>query len=280
MKYLDNLIAWGDRLFRGDTLELINEATQLYILAADILGRRPDEIPPRAIPEVQTYNSLEPSLDSFSNALVRIEEFVPPSAASGTQPTGQQQQVTLPSMLYFCVPKNDQLLGYWDTIADRLFKIRHCMNIEGVVQKLPLFEPPINPALLVQAAAAGIDLSSALNDINAALPYYRFTFMAQKASDLCNELKSLGGALLSALEKRDAEALAQLRSTHEIAMLNAVRLVKQQQVDETAAALSALQKSRDVVNERYTYYANIAFMNASELTAMSFQAGALILNTV
>ncbi len=29
------------------------------------------------------------------------------------------------------------------------------MNIEGVVRQLPLFEPPIDPALLVKAAAAG-----------------------------------------------------------------------------------------------------------------------------
>ena len=33
MKYIDNLIAWGDQLFRGDTIESINEATQLYIMA-------------------------------------------------------------------------------------------------------------------------------------------------------------------------------------------------------------------------------------------------------
>ena len=38
MKYLDNLIAWGDHLFRQDTIETINEATQLYVLAANILG--------------------------------------------------------------------------------------------------------------------------------------------------------------------------------------------------------------------------------------------------
>ncbi len=62
MKYLDNLIAWADQLFRRDTIESINEATQLYILAAEILGRRPEDIPPRAFPRVQTYNSLEAHL--------------------------------------------------------------------------------------------------------------------------------------------------------------------------------------------------------------------------
>ena len=48
MKYLDNLIAWGDYLFRQDSMESINEATQLYILAAEILGPRPKKIPPQA----------------------------------------------------------------------------------------------------------------------------------------------------------------------------------------------------------------------------------------
>ena len=36
MKYLDNLIAWGDSLFLQDTIETINEATQIYVLACQI----------------------------------------------------------------------------------------------------------------------------------------------------------------------------------------------------------------------------------------------------
>ena len=44
MKYIDNLIDWGDYLFAQDTMESINEATMLYVLASDILGKRPVEI--------------------------------------------------------------------------------------------------------------------------------------------------------------------------------------------------------------------------------------------
>ena len=54
----------------------------------------------------------------------------------------------------FCVPANEELSKYWDTVADRLYKIHHCMNIAGVVEELPLFAPRISPALLVQAEAA------------------------------------------------------------------------------------------------------------------------------
>ena len=47
MKYLDNLIAWGDTLFGRDTIESINEAALLYLLAYEILGDRPQKVPHR-----------------------------------------------------------------------------------------------------------------------------------------------------------------------------------------------------------------------------------------
>jgi hypothetical protein len=267
MKYIDNLIAWGDQLFCRDTMESINEATQLYILAADLLGKRPEEIPPRAIPTIHTYKTLEPKLDEFSNALVQIEGFIPPSAVGGSVSGGKEPPVTLPAMLYFCVPKNKKLLGYWDTVADRLFKIRHCMNIEGVVRQLPLFAPPIEPGLLVKAAAAGVDISSALNDINAPLPYYRFNVMIQKALELCAEVKSLGTAMLSALEKMDAEDLVLLRAGHEAALLKRVEQVKKDQIEEAKESIAALRKSRDTIIARYVHYQKLLGVKSPQLPA-------------
>lgn len=40
MEYLANLIAWDDHLFQRGTIEAIDEATQLYIIAATSLVRR------------------------------------------------------------------------------------------------------------------------------------------------------------------------------------------------------------------------------------------------
>ena len=85
-------------------------------------------------------------------------------------------------MLYFCIPHNEKLLAYWDTVADRLYKIRHCMNIDGVVRQLTIFEPPIDPAALVKAVAAGLDINAALADLNAPLPLYRFAVLLQRAT--------------------------------------------------------------------------------------------------
>ena len=96
--------------------------------------------------------------------------------------------------LFFCVPQNDTLLGYWDTVADRLFKIHNSLNIQGVFQKLPLFDPPIDPALLVRAAAEGLDVNAIVNGLNQPLPLVRFQLLISKATEICQEVKSLSAS--------------------------------------------------------------------------------------
>ncbi|PSH61678.1 hypothetical protein CU102_26790 [Phyllobacterium brassicacearum] len=261
MKYLDNLIAWADSLFRQDTLETLNEATQLYILATQILGPRPEETDTGQHPPARTFNDLEESLDAFSNALVSLEDQLGFNGfASTTDFTfgGGGSSSSAPSAfgatLYFCIPKNDKLASYWDTVEDRLFKIRHCMNIEGAVRQLPLFAPPIDPGLLVQAAAAGIDISSAINDLNAPLGPYRFGFLITKALDFNAAVKALGSSLLDALTQRDGEVLARMRAAQEVELLKLVRETKQRQLAEHAEQIAALRHSRSTAEERELYY--------------------------
>ena len=264
MKYLDNTIAWADQLFSRDTIESINEATQLYILAADLLGPEPTVMAPRAEPQTHTCNSLDPSLAAFSNRLVEIENLVPAPSPDAVVVSAATPALPLPLLPYFCVPKNDKLLGYWRTVKDRLTKIRFGQNIQGVARRLDLFEPAIDPALLVRATAAGVDIGSVLNDMNASLPTYRFQVMAQKATELVADVRSLGAALLSALEKRDAEALALLRSGQEVALLKQVRDVRRQLAREAAQNVAALEQGRAVTEAKRDYYRDIARINAKE----------------
>jgi hypothetical protein len=264
MKYLDNLIAWGDQLFRRNTIESINEATQLYILAANILGPKPQEISARAVSAIHNFDELVASgLDEFSNAQVKIEAFIDPNVFSKS--TGSPgAPATPPTMAYFCLASNDMLLAYWDKVADRLFKIRNCMNIEGVRQQLPLFEPPIDPALLVRAAAAGVDIGSISDFAAQKITGYRFSYVLQKANELVSDVKSLGNSILLALEKRDAEQLALLRSGQEIDLLDKVTFVKESQLSEAKSALEALQKTKENTTQRLQYYSSRPFTNSSE----------------
>lgn len=258
MKYIDNLIAWGDQLFRQYTRESLNEATQLYIRAAEILGSRPEQVPARKHQNL-TYRELEQKkLDPFSNVLISIENKLAATGVSAGSPNNSQGEMPTLDTLFFCIPHNDKLLKYWDTVEDRLFKIRHCMTIEGKVRELPLFQPPIEPGLLVRATAAGIDIASVLNDLYAPMPHYRFQIMAQKATELCAEVRSLGSALLVALEKKDAEHLALLRSGHEIALLKAVRDLKENQIKEARENRAALDKAWESAEKRRLYFEGLA----------------------
>ncbi|AMN67511.1 neuraminidase-like domain-containing protein [Psychrobacter sp. P11G5] len=262
MKYLDNLINWGDSLFRRDSIESINEATQLYILASQILGDRPETLPELRGDQkidgqiIKTFDDLEEYLDQFGNVVVQIENELPAPMDVSDSPMSEVATVDiLGSSFFFCVPRNEKHLRYWDIIADRLFKVRNCMNTKGDVRQLSLFELPIDRDLLTRATAAGIDIGSVLKDMKAPRLQYRYSILVQKAIEFCNDVKQLGGALLAALEKRDAEKLALLRSSHEERLLSAMRDVRRLQLEDADAALAGLEKNLAASRERHRFYA-------------------------
>ncbi|ESS71646.1 hypothetical protein MGMO_93c00040 [Methyloglobulus morosus KoM1] len=269
MKYIDNLLAWGDYLFRQDTIETLNQATQLYVLAGHILGPKPMMIPKRGKIKPQTYFGLLDKWDAFGNAMVELE-LVAPFSNQTPLPVGVVNSEIahanifgIASSLYFCIPNNPKLMGYWDTLADRLYKIRHCLNIEGIFRKLPLFEPPIDPALLVKAAAQGLSIASLLNDLNTPMPNYRFYYLLQKALELCNELKSLGGAMLSAIEKKDNESIALIRAKHEGVMQNLMMEIKTKQLEEAQKNIESLLQNRKTPEARMKYYLKLSGLDDS-----------------
>ncbi len=253
MAYLDNLIAWGDTLFREDTGESINEAMQLYVIAANLLGPRPQVVPKKRSLSPQTYASLR---QSWGAAQVGVESNIPSNSSPPPDEVADTGPLSILSSLalYFCVPPNDKLLSYWDTVADRLFKIRNSLNIQGIFRQLPLYEPPIDPALLARATAAGLDVGAVISGVNQPLPLVRFQLLVQKAAEICQEVKSLGNNLLSAMEKEDGEAMAILRAKHERAVMEMVEHVKYGQLQEAIKSREGLIESLALAVLRYTYY--------------------------
>lgn len=251
MKYLDNLIAWADSLFTRDTIESINEATQLYLRASRVLGPRQVFVE-REDTQPATYALVRSGLDALSNFLTDVETGLP----ADSERVASARSGSLPDlMLYFCVPANDKLLGYWDTIEDRLFKIRNCMNIEGIVRELALYEPPIDPALLVRARAAGLDLREIVGrGLSPMPPTYRYSYLFAKAVELCETVRGFGAQLLAALEKKDAEGVSLMRTRHDVTIAGDTIRIREQQIEEAEEALEALRSSQAQAQRRYDYY--------------------------
>lgn len=200
--YIELLIGWGDQLFRRWTRESLNDATQLYVLAAKLLGPRPRTISSTMPVAPQTYRSLraqDHKIDTFGNAWVEfadlpvVRQLAANSAAATTYATtammtyaakagssngrvavsgemphvgfaqvDPRQVLTSLGALAFCIPQNEKLTELHDRLDERLWNLRHCRTIDGVEQDLPLYDLPIDPLLLIKAKAAGLDLDSAV----------------------------------------------------------------------------------------------------------------------
>ncbi len=285
MAYLDNLIAWGDSLFQQYTIETINEATQLYVMAANILGAKPQAVPKKGSVKPLTYNDLRnATLDPFGDAMVDMEADIPfditPPTGSGNDPNGSQILPSIGKTLYFCIPRNDKLLSYWDTVADRLFKIHNSLNLQGIFQQLPLFDPPIDPALLVRAAAAGLDVSAIVGGLNQPLPLVRFQLLVAKAAEICQEVKSLGANLLAAIEKQDNESLSLLRAQHENAILGLAEMVKYSQWQDAIKATQGLRQSLANAIQRYAYHQKLLGRTAAQIQSSIPKLDALDLGSL
>jgi fibronectin type 3 domain-containing protein len=278
MSYLDNLIAWGDNLFASESREALGEATLLYVVASEVLGPAPVAVTPPQHAD-QSFDQLQPALDAFANAMVEIENVIGPTSVSGTG--GGTGGIPAPETFYFKIPSNAKLLGYWDTIADRLYKLRHCQSISGAPLQLALFDAPIDPGLLTAAQAAGVDLSSVLSNLGASLPNYRFTFLYPQALDFVNAVRAYGALLLSALEKSDGDQLALLIATNQKQLLDDADQIFDWQLQQAQNTIAALNANLDLGNQRLTYYTNEQnnVMNAEETAALALSSTSLALNS-
>lgn len=277
MSYIDNLLEWGDNLFRQYTRETIGEATMLYVLAGDLLGKRPEELGKRTLSLADSlpYSDIRNSWDTtivrkidLDHKTVRTEEILElENSVPGKHPVGDEMQTPHDSIFnpYFYIPENEQFVGLWDRVDDRLFKIRHGLNIDGVKQALALFAPPVDVLALVRAFASGAGIAEVLADYAAAVPHYRFTYMVGRARDLTGRLIGLGNALLSALENKDAEELSLLRNTHERSILDMQLQIKQQQLESAKQSLAALQEGLKNAQARETHYQQLLTSGLSTL---------------
>lgn len=275
MKYIDNLLDWGDALFAQNTRESINEAWMLYVLAYDLLGPRPKSKTIKRFEEIGTYEDFILEYKKSSEFLTEMEKNIPANVNAATF-IPHSNIIT-----DFCVPENAEFIGYWDRVEERLFKIRHSMNIEGTFRQLALFEPPIEPMALVRAVAGGAGISSALSMLNVPVPHYRYSFMLEKAKEMTSNVIQLGSELLAAIESRDAEQLAILQNTHEGTILNLMTSIKENEIELANETIEALKISKQSSEDRKDWYqkridehinaeeeAEIGLLGAAQVTNM------------
>lgn len=292
MRYIDNVLDWGDMLFRQYTRESINEARMLYILAYDLLGERPDSIGRVVLENTKSYSQFSHytgQADSEANAAYDFLIDLENSGANAN--IAYEQSLSFAATQfdtiknpYFFLKENELFTEYWTRVEDRLGKIRACLNIDGIAQPLPLFQPPIDPMALVNAAASGGGaLAAALaGGGSLSVPDYRFDSMLSKARELVGKLKTMSDNLLSAIEKKDAEDLSILQNKQEAMALALVTKLKELQIEEAEESLANLEVSKARAEEQERHYAQLIGTGyiAEEITQMNLMKASVALNGV
>ena len=280
-RYVDIIIDQADTLFTQYTRESITQATNLYIHAQNLLGKKPASRGMMPPPSPKSYGEIrdEHPGESLPQFLIDLENAVDWHKGHDNQRYASQPVNNINA--YFAVPENSEFLALWDRLEDRLYKIRHCMNIAGEYAPLALYAPPIDPRLLSSMPPESVGDIIATS-ITGSVPYYRFSYLLSKAQALCGQLSSISQALLSALEKRDTERLTLLTNQEEATLLALQTGVREQEIEDAAAQTKALEQALLAATRRYEHYSSLLAnpVSAKEQRSLDSMLIALVYSSI
>lgn len=252
MGMLDLLIARGDTAYRRLERDTLNEAKMWYTQALSILG---DE------PWLLTENSWHcPRLDDAADQTTQHQAQQAMLAIRQQVEAGEVRTANSLTNL-FLPQQNEQLHGYWQTLAQRLYNLRHNLSIDGMPLSLPVYATPADPAALQSAAVTNAQGGSDLPP--AVMSMYRFPVILDSARGMVSQLIQFGSTLLGFSERQDAEALSELLQTQGAALAAQNVAMQEKTIASVDADRVALEETRRGVQHRLNHYTTLYEENVS-----------------
>ncbi|WP_433722345.1 neuraminidase-like domain-containing protein [Nocardia sp. CA-129566] len=218
LRYLETMLAWADVLRCRNNPEATRRAEVVLTEVDRILGARPEII-----------------LAQDDSTARTVSRFIPRRA-----------------------PLNPRLLALYDRTADRLAAIRECVNGRRLRDGTPgidmryFGDDPRRDGWQLTGCACGSE-----GCCEPCCEPYRFTVLVQRARELAGEVRALGGQLLAAHEKADAEYLAALRQTQERQLVELTLDQRRNQWRDADWQVQALGKTKEGAQTRLRYYQNL-----------------------
>ena len=150
----------------------------------------------------------------------------------------------------FCVPTNPVPFALALQAELNLFKIRSCRNIAGVQRELDPYSAATDNTTGLPTLSSTGQLVRSTRLVVPATPF-RYAYIMERARNLVALAQQTESSLLSALEKRDAEAYNQLKARQDIAVSQATVQLQTLRVTEAedGVDLSGLQLERSQIME-------------------------------
>lgn len=269
MAYLDLLIARGDAAYRMLERDTLSEAKMWYVQALGMLGDEPYLTQNTAWTSPRLTDAAdETTQKSVQQALLDVRRQ---TASGGLGTANSLTNLFLPQ-------QNEKLAGYWQTLAQRLYNLRHNLSIDGNPLSLAIFAAPADPAALlsaaVNAASGGVSLPPPV------MPAYRFPVILESARGLVSQLTQFGSTLLSITERQDAEALSELLQTQGAELVLQAIAQQMKTLEALDADRAALEESRSGAQSRLESYSRLyeEDVNTGERQAMDLALSASVLS--
>jgi len=260
MAYLDLLMARGDMAYRQLERDTLNEAKMWYVQALEVLGDEPYLTQGTGWTSPRLTDAAdEPTQKTTQQALLDVRQ----QRASGELGTAN----SLTGL--FLPQQNEKLAGYWQTLAQRLYNLRHNLSIDGSPLSLAIYAAPADPAALLSAAVNASQGGNALPTVDKT-PLYRFPVMLDSARGLVNQLTQFGSTLLSIIERQDGEALSELLQTQGSELVLQSIALQDKEIAAIDADQTALEESRSGAQSRLESYSRLyeEDVNTGERQAM------------
>ncbi|MCC8456600.1 neuraminidase-like domain-containing protein [Photorhabdus aegyptia] len=273
MRTLDLLIARGDHAYRQLERDTLNEAKMWYMQALHLLGDKP------YLPLSTTWS--DPRLDraadittqnAHASAIVALRQNIPTPAPLSLRSANTLTDLFLPQI-------NEVMMNYWQTLAQRVYNLRHNLSIDGQPLYLPIYATPADPKALLSAAVATSQGGGKLPESFMSL--WRFPHMLENARGMVSQLTQFGSTLQNIIERQDAEALNALLQNQAAELILTNLSIQDKTIEELDAEKTVLEKSKAGAQSRFDSYGKLydENINAGENQAMTLRASAAGLTT-
>lgn len=254
LEYVNNLIAWGDWLYRQMTRDSLTAAKLQYVRARSLMGPRPDTRSvnrwvPKELGELVGEMQTRSALADFEKTLKLQEEGLPVRAA-------RTQHLGVYGTSSFKIPVSPRLLTFFDLPDQRIDNIRHGRTIDGKLASIPLFTA-MDPRELLNRLAAGNTGPVRPMGGQLRVVAYRWNVLFDAASQIVQHLQELGNEVQRLLEHQDRVQQETLQQRHLTELGEFARRAQEESIAREVESLTALQHSRAMAEERELHYADL-----------------------
>ncbi|MCW1243936.1 neuraminidase-like domain-containing protein [Pseudomonas sp. SAICEU22] len=252
LRYVDNLIAWGDSQYRRLDYDSMIAARLNYTRALSLMGREP---------EARTATTWQPVTLGELLGTVQAREALKAFEADfsirlADVPTGMTNtpRFELLGTGVFLPGINERPERLRRLLKERLDNLRQNRSIDGQPLSIPLFSPPLDPLDLLRSKGNS-ELGEARNPGGQVqvVPYKWRTVhnLALQGTEFLIQQEDL---LRSWLEQRDRTELEELQQSHMIELVDYARSVHESTIAQLEATAASLRQSDSMLKARIEHY--------------------------